>query len=111
MAILNTNRINKLKLDKIIKGLSFIEEESKIEQVIDKVILFGSSITDYCTQGSDIDVCLVTNYDCKNKTFFNIFGRLPLVMDDSCDILIYSKLKGALKDEIDKKGVIVYESQ
>lgn len=110
MAVINANRINKLKLDKIKRAIDFIESESKKERVIEKVILFGSCITDNCTNRSDIDVCLVSNYDCKNKTFFNIYGRLPLVMDDSCDILIYSKLHGALKDEIDKKGVVVYES-
>ena len=110
MSFINENRINKLKLDKVKKAIAFIEAESKKEKVIDRVILFGSTITDDCTNRSDIDLCLVTNYDCKNKTFFNIYGRLPLVMDDSCDILIYSKLRGALKNEIDQKGVVIYES-
>ena len=110
MAIINTTRISEIKKDKIMLALNFIEAESRREKVIDKVILFGSCITDNCTETSDIDMCLVSKYDCKNKTFFNIYGGIPLILDDSCDILIYSKLRGALKDEIDKKGVVVYEA-
>lgn len=110
MAIINTTRISEIKKDKIMLALNFIEAESRREKVIDKVILFGSCITDNCTEASDIDICLVSKYDCKNKNFFNIYGGLPLILDDACDILIYSKLHGALKAEIDKNGVVVYES-
>ncbi len=107
--IKNLNKVNPTKLNSVIKGMDFIENENKKEHVIDKVILFGSSIRDDCTSNSDIDLCLVTNFSCKNMTFFNIFGKLPLIMDENCDILVYSKLKGSIKASVDK-GVVIYES-
>ncbi|MGN0340139.1 MAG: nucleotidyltransferase family protein [Lachnospira sp.] len=101
----NLNKINKVKLDKIIKGLNYLEEENNKEHVIDKVIIFGSAVTDDCRGKSDIDICLVTDYDSSNNTFFKIYGGLPLVMDELCDIAIYNRVSGCLKNEIDNNGV------
>lgn len=110
--IKNTNKISIIKRDKIIKGLKFLDSINNKEHVIDKVIIFGSSVTDDCTEESDIDICLYTNGEisCRNRNFFRIFGGLELEMDDLCDILLYHKLSdGKLKKEIEEKGVIVYE--
>ena len=109
--IMNLDKIHKIKRDKIKNGLLFVDKENAKDNVIQKIIIFGSSITEDCTNNSDIDICIFTNYDTKNMTFFTIFGKLPLIIDDLCDIVVYSKINGKLKEEIDKKGVIVYESQ
>lgn len=56
----------------------------KNDGCISKVVVFGSSLTENCTDDSDIDLC---------------------------DILSYRKLDdhGGLKAEIDKNGVVIYE--
>lgn len=109
--IKNTEKINRNKKEKILNGLLFIDSLNKQNDkpYVEKVILFGSGVTSFCREDSDIDICLVTNFDCSNKSFFEIYGNLPLVMDDLCDIVIYSKLQGKLKEEIDSKGVVIYE--
>ena len=106
--IKNLEKINILKKDKIKRGLEFIDEQNKTEHIIDKVIIFGSAIRDDCTNDSDIDLCLVTDYDCHNKAYFNTRGKLADIMDDLCDILSYKKLNDDFRKVIDK-GVLVYE--
>lgn len=111
--IINTDKINKLKRHKVVRGLNFIDaiNHGFDEPLIEKVILFGSSITEDCHEDSDVDICLVSKYDCTHMGFFTIFGKLPIVMDELCDIVVYSNLKGSLKSEIDRKGITVYESR
>lgn len=106
--VVNVERINPVKRSKILKGLTFVENKNK-DGVIQKIILFGSAVSGDCSKESDIDLCLVSDYTAENPVFFSIFGGLPIVMDDSCDIVVYQKLKGNLKEEIDKKGVVIYE--
>lgn len=81
---------------------------NKREPVIDRVIIFGSAISEDCTENSDIDICIDTKYDTKNETYFNVSGRLPDVMEDLCDILKYNRLNPRFKEVVDK-GVVVYE--
>ena len=90
------------------KGMEFVERTNK-NGIIKKIILFGSAVTDDCTNDSDIDLCFVSEGTCSDTVFFHIFGGIGLAMDDLCDILIYKDLKGKVKDEIDKKGVVIYE--
>lgn len=105
---LNNNLISPIKRDKINKAIDFLNKNNK-NGVIEKVILFGSCITDLCSEDSDIDICFVSSYNSSNPDFFNIYGNFPIIADDLCDIVIYSKLKGKLKEEIDNKGVLIYE--
>lgn len=105
--ILNIEKINIQKRTQIEAGMKFIEKINQ-DGVVRKVILFGSALTNDCDKDSDIDLCFVTDYDSKNPVFFQIYGELPLVMNDLCDILIYSKVNGKIKEEIDNKGVLIY---
>ena len=107
--IKNIDLLNPLKKERIIKGLEFIQKQNEVESVIGAGIIFGSALTNQCTEESDIDICLASKYDCRNNTFFYIYGGLSLIMDNICDIVIYNKIKGKLKNEINKKGVVVYE--
>lgn len=109
--ISNLEQINKIKRKKINNVLHYIDSVNKQtgRDNVKRVIIFGSSITDDCTEDSDIDICLDTEYDCKNRDFFKIYGNIEIIAEDLCDILIYRKLNGDLKREIDKKGVTVYE--
>lgn len=106
----NLELLHPVKRSKIKKGVEFIRDENQNKNVIQKAIVFGSAATSDCTNNSDIDLCLVSDYTTKNPTFFRIFGGLPLVMDDSCDIVIWNRIPEKLRDEISKKGVVVYES-
>lgn len=104
----NLEKINILKKEKINKGLEFLEKNDN-NKSIKKVIIFGSSVRNDCTENSDIDICFVTDSNCSDTNFFNIYGRLPLIMDNLCDIVIWNKIDTKLKKEIKNKGVVVYE--
>lgn len=105
--IKNLEKISPVKREKVKRGLEYIEQIN--DGIVEKVILFGSSVTGSCTEKSDIDICLVSDGTCKNPVFFQIRGGLESVMDDLCDILVYQRIGGPLKKEIDQKGVVVYE--
>lgn len=105
--IKNIDKINIIKRDKVKRGLEYIEKNSK--GLIDKIFIFGSAVTDDCTEESDIDICFNTTYDCTNRDFFYLYGTLPLEMNDLCDIIILDKADEKLKKEILTKGVEVYE--
>ena len=106
----NIERINPIKRAKVEKGLGFVEEcISSYGQVIDKVIIFGSAVTDSCTEESDIDVCLVSDYTASNDGFFKVYGGLARAMGDSCDVLSYRNMGKTLRGEVAEKGVTVYE--
>lgn len=105
----NIEFIHPLKSDKVKRGLEYISKRN--DGCISKVLVFGSAITADCRPDSDIDLCFVTDATCKNPVYADIYGHMELVMDDLCDILSYRKLTGQLKNEIDKKGVVIYEYQ
>lgn len=107
--IKNLEKINMIKRNKIQKGCEFVQKMNEQFPVIQKMVVFGSSITNNCNQESDIDICLFSDFDSSNPVFFQIYGNLPLVMDDTCDILIYKRLTGKIAKEIVEKGVVVYE--
>ena len=109
--IQNLYKINSLKKKKIEQGLLFVEEQNQMEPVIDKVIVFGSSVRKDCTEESDIDLCLFSDFNSSNPVFYDVFAKLPIVMEDLCDIFVFQKLGDKMKNEILKKGVIVYERQ
>lgn len=106
--IKNLKKIHRCKRNKIKAGMEFVERMNKREPVINRVIVFGSAIRDDCQETSDIDLCLVSDYDTSNRTYYEIKGDLPEVMDDLCDILKYDRLNMKFKRIVDQ-GVVVYE--
>ncbi len=47
----NIEKINPIKRAKVEKGFDFIEEcNAQYGKIIDKVIIFGSAVTDSCTE-------------------------------------------------------------
>ncbi len=67
------------------------------------MIIFGSSVTEECTEESDIDVCLVLDYTTANNVYFRIHGGLGRVMDDIVDVFNFKRVGDKLKNEILKK--------
>ena len=73
------------------------------------MIIFGSSVTDFCDENSDLDICLDITGSSKNLEMFNSVADMSGVCGGECDILIYNHIAGPLKKTIDRKGVVVYE--
>lgn len=101
----NLNKIN-------IKKESMVSEICKLatsSDIVKRIIIFGSAITDECTEDSDLDICVDT--DCKDKDMrlYGLYCEISKISDYNCDILTYKKLGSVLKDEVDKNGIIVYE--
>lgn len=102
---LKFSKIHPIKREKVKKACQYVKEYPFIK----KMIIFGSAITDYCTNESDIDICLMIDKNKKQKDYIRMYGELPLYIDDLCDILIYDKLNKDWQKQIDEKGVVVYE--
>lgn len=47
---MNLEKINPVKRAKVEKGIDLVEKWNKNENIIDKMIIFGSSVTDDCTE-------------------------------------------------------------
>lgn len=103
----NLLKIHPIKRNKIQKLCEYLSQYSFVE----KAIVFGSSIAEYCTEESDIDLCLKIRQGRNNRQYIRMYGEIPLVLDDLCDILIYDRLSDDWKNRIDKTGVIIYESE
>ena len=106
---LNLEKINPIKRAKVEKGIDLIEKCNAREKVVDKMIIFGSATGDECTEESDIDVCLVSDYTTTNNVYCEIFGGLEIAMDDLVDVINLKYMKDRLRDEVLKNGVIVYK--
>ena len=88
--------------------MEYLDALNSKEPVIEKVVAFGSVITDKCTNDSDIDLCFFSDYDTHNLTYREIYAGMESAMDDLCDILSYKRLNDAFVQVVDN-GVIVYE--
>ena len=73
------------------------------------LFIFGSSVTDYCSKDSDIDICLDIEGSTKGMDLFEVSKNISKVCGYNCDMLTYGKLQGKIKEEVDTKGVVVYE--
>ncbi|MBR6466530.1 MAG: nucleotidyltransferase domain-containing protein, partial [Desulfovibrio sp.] len=106
---MNLEKISPIKRAKIEKGIDLVEQCNENEKIIEKMIIFGSSVTNHCTEDSDIDVCLVSDYTTANNAYFRVHSGLGRVMDDVVDIFNFKRIVEKLKNEISKKGIIVYK--
>ena len=107
MERIDTSRINKIKLDSVNTMIKVAQKYPFVK----RLIIFGSSVTDCCTKESDIDVCMDVGTITKGLDLFQFHADFCKCCDSNCDILNYYRLKGNLKDEIDKNGVVVYAAR
>jgi len=72
---------------------------------IDYVIVFGSAVTTACKPYSDLDICVIGEFDEEKLRALRIKG-------EDMDILHFSEVKDLLEDKIlareVEKGVVVY---
>ena len=107
--IANLDKINIIKREKILNGLKYIEKLDENDNVIDKILIFGSAVRDDCTENSDIDICYSSKYPLKSFQISKFFGDFPLFANDICDIIPFEEVDGSLKRTIVTNGITVYE--
>ncbi len=103
--MVNTSSISKIKRATVENMIKVAQENSDIR----RMIVFGSSVTDRCTESSDIDLCLDIDCDIKSISLYHTLSKMGKLCDFNYDILFYDRVKGHIKEEIDEKGVVVYE--
>ena len=105
MSVMNIDKINRLKRDQVSLCVEIIKTLPRIK----RMIVFGSGVTDHCREDSDLDICLDIEGSTRGLDLFEVSSRISKACDHNCDMLTYGKLKGRIKEEIDAKGVVVYE--
>ena len=93
---LNVEKIYPIQQRKVKELINDIKENNKIK----RIIIFGSSVTDKCHIGSDVDIYVETqtnNIELKNQHNFEY------------DLWTNNTVDKRLMKEINDKGVIVYE--
>ncbi len=101
----NIKKINPLKRDQVLSCIKIAQRSSKIA----KLIIFGSAVTNQCKDSSDVDICIDVNGPTRGKEIYELSRDICWACDHNCDILTYGKLNREFKNEVDSKGVIVYE--
>ncbi len=96
------------EIKKMIQEAKEVILTDKLKDEIKKVLLFGSSVENKMTFRSDIDIAVVFNNINKKdagKFRIHVLGRV----NDKIDVQVYNTLPKKIKDEIDKKGKVLYE--
>lgn len=101
---MNLEKISPIKRAKVEKGIDLVEKWNENEKIIEKMIIFGSSVTNYCTEDRDIDVCLISDFTTANDAYFRVHGGLSIAMDDVVDVFNFKRIGEKFKNEILKKG-------
>lgn len=107
--VTNLEKINTIKREKIFNCIQFIDSCNQKKEMVQKIIIFGSSVRDDCTDRSDIDICLFTNFSCKDRDYFNLHSNIEKVVDNPCDIFVFRKMSDKFKNHILRTGILVYE--
>ncbi len=100
----DVSKVNKIKRDHVYQMIEAVRKHD----IVKRLIIFGSAVTDHCTAESDIDICADVSYQEKGLKVYRLGADLARICDGNCDILFYDRLKGKIKDEVDTKGVVVY---
>lgn len=85
---------------------------------VDRVILFGSAITEQCTEQSDVDLCFL--YKDKNQYREDMaelyYEIMPESIEDDamcvdCDWFDHTKMMTGAMKAAAKEGVVIYDCQ
>ena len=110
-AFLNVNRVHPLKQG-LVKN---IVNEAKKENVVKRIIIFGSSIRYDCDITSDLDICIDWMLDCCDENGVllpftkNMRKFISLETKGRADVVNYDYLENTVLEEAVKEGVVVYE--
>ena len=78
--------------------------------IVKKLIIFGSAAKNSCHDESDVDICFDISADTRSRAVFSLSREASKICDYHCDVFFYSLLGSKMKSEIDRTGVVVYES-
>lgn len=101
----NIEMIDIRKVD-IVKELCVLAEKNNI---IKRIIIFGSAAQKKCSEDSDLDICLEIIGETNDLKLHDFRVKANKACDYNCDIVIYNQVGSNLKEEINNKGVVVYE--
>ena len=96
-----------VKKQNIVSELCDLAEKSPI---IKRMIIFGSAAEKKCTDDSDIDICYDLTCNTQDKRARDLSVATSKICDYNCDVVYYDLIGTNLKNEIDTKGIVVYES-
>ena len=102
--MIDVSKVNNIKKAYVCQMIDVAREHD----IVKRLIIFGSAVTDHCTDESDIDICADVSYQEKGLKVYKLGADLARICNGNCDILFYDRLKGRIKDEVDTKGVVVY---
>lgn len=105
VGIKNLEKVSGIKRKQVMECVDIVSKYP----IIKKMIIFGSSVSDRCTEQSDVDICFDIDGSTRGIELYSLSRDVRKACEYKCDILTYGKLKGRVKDEIDSKGVTVYE--
>mgnify|MGYP002621796224 FL=1 len=100
----NIRHIYPLKQNQVARIYDIVRKND----IVHRVIIFGSSITGKCHIDSDLDICIDANVTDGMK-IYELQKQIGEICDWNCDILMYSNLGSTLKDKVDQEGVVIYE--
>lgn len=92
-----------------------IVEMAKKHTCIQKIVVFGSAITDRCTEHSDIDLwidCSINCYDSQGvfvPEADEIIREIDAITNYNSDILFNEQLVGSYVEDSARNGVCVYD--
>ena len=101
----NLKKIHRLKRKQVESCIDIAKRHPEVQ----RMIVFGSAVTDDCSETSDVDICLDIKGITRGRKFYELSRDLSWACDHNCDILTYTKLNNSFKEEVNKKGVVVYE--
>jgi predicted nucleotidyltransferase len=76
---------------------------------VKKIILFGTAAENKLRLGSDIDIAVEFDKDVDKEEAFKFQIRIMGAVNDNVDLKIYNTLPKEIKNEIDRRGKILFE--
>ncbi|WP_069998498.1 nucleotidyltransferase domain-containing protein [Cellulosilyticum sp. I15G10I2] len=87
---------------------------SQLPCEVEKVYVFGSSLTLHCGEESDIDLLVIAD---KSEVLYKAFSTLFKTLDNEVDVIIKTqkeydenvKVKNSICDVVSREGLLIYE--
>ncbi len=81
---------------------------------VEKLYVFGSSLTLHCGEESDIDLLVIAG---KSEKLYKVFSTLLKTLDNEVDLIIKTqeefdenvKIKNSICDVVSREGLLIYE--
>jgi len=84
---------------------------SKVTDSVEEVWVFGSTVTEFCRDDSDLDVCVVGHTSMKEESemFKAPKCSVDLITETPEGFAVQSKISGSVYKEARDKGLLVYK--